>query len=52
VLTLRGEYVNVLYALDTVLTGMHKPDKSQVERAMKGHIIARAELVGTYEKEQ
>ena len=43
-------YFNKLYALDTVLSGMHKPTKSQIEAAMKGHIIEAAELVGTYEK--
>jgi len=46
----RHRYFHKLYALDTVLTGMNKPNKSQVEAAMKGHIIAEAELVGTYEK--
>jgi phosphatidylethanolamine-binding protein (PEBP) family uncharacterized protein len=24
--------------------------KSQIERAMEGHVLANAELVGTYEK--
>jgi phosphatidylethanolamine-binding protein (PEBP) family uncharacterized protein len=33
-----------------VLKGLSMPDKSQVEKAMKGHIIAKTELVGTYEK--
>jgi len=46
----RHRYFHKLYALDTILTGMNKPNKSQVEAAMKGHIIAEAELVGTYEK--
>jgi Raf kinase inhibitor-like YbhB/YbcL family protein len=46
----RHRYFHKLYALDTVLAGLHKPDKSQVEVAMSGHIIAAAELVGTYQK--
>lgn len=46
----RHRYFHKLYALDTVLSGMHKPTKSQIEAAMKGHIIEAAELVGTYEK--
>jgi len=46
----RHRYFHKLYALDTVLKGLHKPDKSQVEKAMKGHIIAGTELIGTYEK--
>ena len=46
----RHRYFHKLYALDTVLSGMHKPTKSQIEAAMKGHVIEAAELVGTYEK--
>lgn len=46
----RHRYFHKLYALNTVLRGMDKPSKSQVEAAMTGHIIAEAELVGTYQK--
>jgi hypothetical protein len=46
----RHRYVHKLYALDTVLTGLDKPTRAAVEAAMKGHVIARGELVGTYEK--
>lgn len=46
----RHRYFHKLYALDTVLEGMDKPTKAEVEAAMKGHIIAQAELVGTYVK--
>ena len=46
----RHRYFFKLYALDTVLEGIQKPDKSCVEEAMGGHIIAKTELVGTYEK--
>jgi len=46
----RHRYFHKLYALDTTLEGMDKPTKKQLERAMKGHIIAQAELVGTYKK--
>lgn len=46
----RHRYFHKLYALDMVLKGLSMPDKSQVEKAMKGHIIAKTELVGTYEK--
>ena len=46
----RHRYFHKLYALDAVLKGMHKPTKAQIEAAMKGHVIAAAELVGTYEK--
>ena len=46
----RHRYFLKLYALDTVLPGMNKPTKAQVEAAMQGHIIAEAQLMGTYEK--
>lgn len=43
-------YFHKLYALDTVLKAMQHPTKAQIENAMKGHVIAEAELVGTYQK--
>jgi Raf kinase inhibitor-like YbhB/YbcL family protein len=46
----RHRYFFKLYALDTVLEDLHQPKKEQLERAMQGHIIAEAELVGTYQK--
>lgn len=46
----RHRYIHKIYALDTVLFGMHKPTKAKLESAMTGHVIAEAELVGTYEK--
>ena len=46
----RHRYVHKLYALDTILTGIEQPTKPQVEAAMEGHILATAELVGTYQK--
>ena len=46
----RHRYFHKLYALDTVIKGMDKPTKAEVEAAMDGHIIAKTELVGTYEK--
>jgi len=46
----RHRYLHKLYALDTVLTGLRKPPKAQVEEAMYGHAITHAELVGTHEK--
>ena len=46
----RHRYFHKLYALDTTLTGLETPPKAQVEAAMKGHILAKAELVGTYQK--
>jgi len=46
----RHRYFHKLYALDTVLPDLKHPTKSQLEQAMKGHVLAQAELVGTYEK--
>ena len=46
----RHRYFFKLYALDTVLKGLHHPTRTQVESAMQGHIIGRAQLVGTYQK--
>jgi Raf kinase inhibitor-like YbhB/YbcL family protein len=43
-------YFHKLYALDTVLPDLGSPTKAQLEQAMAGHILARAELVGTYQK--
>ena len=46
----RHRYFFKLYALDTVLPVMNKPNKAQLESAMQGHILAQAELIGTYQK--
>ena len=46
----RHRYFHKLYALDTILTGLHTSSKQQVEAAIQGHVIAQAELVGTYKK--
>jgi len=45
----RHRYFFKLYALDTRLA-LDAPTKADVERAMQGHVLARAELMGTYEK--
>ena len=45
----RHRYFHKLYALDTTLQ-LHSPTKIEVEAAMKNHIIAQTELVGTYQK--
>jgi Raf kinase inhibitor-like YbhB/YbcL family protein len=48
----RHRYVHKLYALDIVLGGISKASKSALEKAMQGHIIGRAELVGTYQRQR
>jgi Raf kinase inhibitor-like YbhB/YbcL family protein len=45
----KHRYFHKLYALDCVLEGLRAPTKAQVEAAMKGHVLAAAELVGTYQ---
>ena len=46
----RHRYFFKLYALDVMLPKLGTPTKADIERAMDGHVLARAELVGTYEK--
>ena len=46
----RHRYFHKLYALDTVLPDLRKPTKKDLEKAMEGHVLARAELMGTYQK--
>lgn len=45
----RHRYFHKLYALDTTLP-LKQPTKVALEKAMQGHVLAKAELVGTYEK--
>jgi Raf kinase inhibitor-like YbhB/YbcL family protein len=46
----RHRYFHKLYALDTVLGELEHPTKAAVEAAMEGHVLASAELIGTYQK--
>jgi Raf kinase inhibitor-like YbhB/YbcL family protein len=46
----RHRYFFKLYALDAVLPDLGQLAKAKLEASMKPHIIARAELVGTYQK--
>jgi Raf kinase inhibitor-like YbhB/YbcL family protein len=46
----RHRYFHKLYALDVVLPNLKKPHKPDVEKAMKGHVIGQAVLIGTYQK--
>lgn len=45
----RHRYFHKLYALDIVLPDLHAPNKAALEKAMAGHIIDHAELIGTYQ---
>jgi len=46
----RHRYVHTLYALDTVLTGLDRPTRAALLAAMEGHVLASAELIGTYQR--
>jgi Raf kinase inhibitor-like YbhB/YbcL family protein len=47
----RHRYFFKLYALDTTLPALSRPTKAALEQAMQGHVLAQAELVGTYQKQ-
>jgi Raf kinase inhibitor-like YbhB/YbcL family protein len=46
----RHRYFFKLYALDAVLPDLGGPTKAKLEAAMKGHVLAEAQLMGTYQK--
>jgi len=46
----RHRYFHKLYALDVRLADLAKPTKADIEKAMRGHVLAVAELIGTYRK--
>jgi Raf kinase inhibitor-like YbhB/YbcL family protein len=46
----RHRYFHKLYALDTVLPDLKHPKKAVLEKAMQGHVLAQAVLIGTYQK--
>ncbi|MGH7605076.1 MAG: YbhB/YbcL family Raf kinase inhibitor-like protein, partial [Gemmatimonadaceae bacterium] len=45
----RHRYFFKLYALDTQLS-LSNPSKTQLEKAMLGHTLGNAEIIGTYQK--
>lgn len=46
----RHRYCHKLFALDVQLPDLKKPGKAVLEKAMQGHILAHAELVGLYQR--
>jgi len=46
----RHHYFHKLYALDVVLPDLKQPTKAVLEKAMQGHILAHAELIGVYQR--
>lgn len=46
----RHRYFHKLYALNTILSELRNPTKSDLEKAMQGHVIQEAQLLGLYER--
>jgi Raf kinase inhibitor-like YbhB/YbcL family protein len=46
----RHRYFFKLYALDTELTLPDSTTKASLEKAMEGHVLSKAELLGTFQK--
>jgi Raf kinase inhibitor-like YbhB/YbcL family protein len=46
----RHRYFFKLFALDAVLPDLGQPDAKTLESALRDHVLAKAELVGTYQK--
>lgn len=46
----RHRYFHKLYALDTVLPDLHHPTRAELLEAMAGHVLAQAQLIGTYQR--
>lgn len=46
----RHRYFFKLYALDTKLAGLKQPAKPDVLKAIEGHVLAEAQIIGTYQK--
>ena len=46
----RHRYFFKLFALDTELSDLKSPTKAELEKAMQGHVLEKAELMGLYQK--
>ena len=46
----RHRYFHRLYALDTTLRDLAAPTRAELLRAMEGHVLKEAVLIGTYKK--
>lgn len=46
----RHRYFHKLYALDTALPNLREPSKKELLDAMQGHVLAEAQLIGTYQR--
>jgi Raf kinase inhibitor-like YbhB/YbcL family protein len=48
----RHRYFHKLYALDVALPDLKPPTRAALEKAMQGHILAHAELIGVYQRQR
>ena len=46
----RHRYFHKLYAIDMILSDLGNPTKAELETKLQGHVVAQAELIGTYQK--
>lgn len=46
----RHRYFHKLYALDTIFDDLNQPNKPTLLKAMEGHVLGQATLIGTYQK--
>jgi Raf kinase inhibitor-like YbhB/YbcL family protein len=46
----KHRYFHKLYALDIVLPDLTHPTKAKLEKAMEGHALSKAELIGLYQR--
>ncbi|MGM0576949.1 MAG: YbhB/YbcL family Raf kinase inhibitor-like protein [Myxococcota bacterium] len=46
----RHRYFFKLFALDETLEDLEHPTSEMLQRAMEGHVLEEAEMIGTYEK--
>lgn len=47
----RHRYFHKLYALDVMLPPLGKINKAALEKAMHGHVLGQAQLIGTYQRD-
>ena len=46
----KHRYFHKLYALDVILEDLNLPGKAKLEKAMEGHVLLKAELIGLYQR--
>jgi Raf kinase inhibitor-like YbhB/YbcL family protein len=46
----KHRYFHKLYAVDIVLPDLTRPTKAKLEKAMEGHVLSKAELIGLYQR--